>query len=99
VVLFDVQIPEQGEFRFAARLYERFPDTAIILATGGDSIEPPVISLQPGVVVYLAMSFKLRGGAQGRPRWSPVSSDILSRPWEEGRPDRFNRDMATKEQR
>lgn len=36
---------------------ERFPDTAIIPATGGEGNEPPVISLQPGVVVYLAMPF------------------------------------------
>src|SRR6266851_4641438 len=57
VVFCDVQIPEQGEFRLAARLHERFPDTAIILATGGDSNESPVISLQPGVLVYLAMPF------------------------------------------
>jgi DNA-binding NtrC family response regulator len=57
VVLCDVQIPGRGEFRLAARLHERFPDAAIILATGGDSNEPPVISLQPGVVVYLAMPF------------------------------------------
>jgi DNA-binding NtrC family response regulator len=57
VVLCDVQIPEHGELRLAAKLHERFPDAAIILATGGDSHEPPVISLQPGVVVYLAMPF------------------------------------------
>jgi DNA-binding NtrC family response regulator len=56
VVVCDVQIPGQGEFWLAARLHERFPDTAIILATG-DRTEPPVISLQPGVVVYLAMPF------------------------------------------
>ena len=56
VVLCDVQIPEQGEFRLAARLHERFPDTAVILTTG-DSEESPVVSLQPGVVVYLAMPF------------------------------------------
>jgi DNA-binding NtrC family response regulator len=56
VVICDVQMPGLGEFWLAARLHERFPDTAIILATG-DSDVPPVISLQPGVVVYLAMPF------------------------------------------
>jgi DNA-binding NtrC family response regulator len=56
VVFCDVQAPEQGGLWLAARLQERFPDTAIILATG-DSNAPPVISLQPGVVAYLAMPF------------------------------------------
>jgi DNA-binding NtrC family response regulator len=56
VVFCDVQLPGPGEFWLAARLHERFPETAIILATG-DSTAPPVISLQPGVVVYLAMPF------------------------------------------
>jgi len=51
-----------GHGGFASRLaplgsHERFPDTAIILATGGDCNEPPVISFQPGVVMYLAMPF------------------------------------------
>jgi DNA-binding NtrC family response regulator len=56
VVVCDAWIPEQGERGLAARLHERFPDTAIIMATG-DNEGPPVISLQPGVVVYLAMPF------------------------------------------
>src|SRR6266446_9450677 len=56
VVFCDVQIPEHGEFGLAARLHERFPETAIILA-GGDSEVSPLISLQPGVVVYLPMPF------------------------------------------
>jgi two-component system response regulator AdeR len=56
VVFCDVQIPEHDEFGLAARLHERFPDAAIILA-GGDSDVSPLISLQPGVVVYLPMPF------------------------------------------
>jgi DNA-binding NtrC family response regulator len=56
VVLCDVQMPGQGELQLAARLHDRFPETAIILATG-DSDVPPLISLQPSVVVYLAMPF------------------------------------------
>ena len=47
---------DTGGLWLAARLQERFPDTAIILATG-DSNVPPFISLQPGVVIYLAMPF------------------------------------------
>ena len=56
VVVCDAWIPEQGERGLAARLHERFPDTAIIMATS-DNEGLPVISLQPGVVVYLAMPF------------------------------------------
>ena len=47
---------EPRERRVPARLHERFPETAIILA-GGDSDVSPLISLQPGVVVYLPMPF------------------------------------------
>ena len=56
VVFCDVQMPGQSEFQLAARLHDRFPETAIILATG-DSDVPPLITLQPGVAVYLAMPF------------------------------------------
>ena len=56
VVICHAPIPEQGERGLAASLHERFPDTAIIMATG-DNEGPPAISLQPGVMLYLAMPF------------------------------------------
>jgi DNA-binding NtrC family response regulator len=55
VVFCDVQMPGQGGFWLADRLRERFPETAIILATGGNV--PPAISLQVGVVEYLVKPF------------------------------------------
>ena len=56
VVFCDVQMPGQGGFWLAERLRERFPETAIILATGDGNI-PPVISMQTGVVEYLLKPF------------------------------------------
>jgi DNA-binding NtrC family response regulator len=56
VVLCDTQILEQSEFLLAARLHERFPDTAIILATDNSDV-PPAITRQPGMVVCVAMPF------------------------------------------
>src|SRR5271167_1400610 len=56
VVCCDVHMPGHGGVWLADRLHERFPETAIILATGDGNV-PPVISLQRGVVVYLAMPF------------------------------------------
>jgi DNA-binding NtrC family response regulator len=56
VVICDTRISEQGERGFAARLHERFPDTAIIMATRDNEGAPPT-GFQPGVVAYLAMPF------------------------------------------
>ena len=56
VVFCDVLMPGHGGFWLADRLRERFPDTAIILATGDGNI-PPAISLQTGVVEYLVKPF------------------------------------------
>ena len=60
VVFCDVQMPGQGGFWLADRLRERFPETAIILATGDGNI-PPVISMQTGVVEYLLKPFSREG--------------------------------------
>jgi CheY-like chemotaxis protein len=84
VVLCDLQIPEHGEFRLAATLHERFPDTALVLAPAD---MPPVISLQPGVVVYLAMPFgreAVLSAVRLAVRWHHMS--IAGRP-KRGRPD------------
>jgi CheY-like chemotaxis protein len=92
VVFCDVQLPGPGEFWLAARLHERFPETAIILATG-DSTAPPH---QPptGGRGLSGDAVRSRGGAQGRPDWSPVASDVHGRSSQEGRPDRCHRDLA-----
>jgi DNA-binding NtrC family response regulator len=56
VVFCDIQMPGQGGFWLADRLRERFPETAIILATGDGNI-PPAVSMQTGVVEYLLKPF------------------------------------------
>ena len=56
VVFCDVQMPGRGGFWLADRLRERFPGTAIILATGDGNI-PPAVSMQTGVVEYLLKPF------------------------------------------
>jgi DNA-binding NtrC family response regulator len=56
VVFCDVQMPGHGGVWLADRLRERFPESAIILATGDGTI-PPVISMQTGVVEYLLKPF------------------------------------------
>jgi DNA-binding NtrC family response regulator len=60
VVFCDVQMPGRGGFWLADRLRERFPETAIVLATGDGNV-PPVISLKEGVVEYLVKPFSREG--------------------------------------
>src|ERR1700692_2361694 len=61
VVFCDVQMPGQGGFWLADRLRERFPESAIILATG-EGNGPPAISLPVGVVAYLVKLFSRAAG-------------------------------------
>jgi DNA-binding NtrC family response regulator len=56
VVLCDVEMPGQGGLWLAEQLRERFPATAIVLATAVDSI-PPTTSLKSGIVEYLVKPF------------------------------------------
>jgi CheY-like chemotaxis protein len=56
VVLCDVHMPGENGLWLTSQLRERFSETAIVLATS-DRLVPPQISLQPGVVQYLAKPF------------------------------------------
>ena len=58
VVLVDVEMPGRDGLWLVARLRERFPTVAIVLATASNQI-PPVISMQDGVVEYLVKPFEL----------------------------------------
>jgi DNA-binding NtrC family response regulator len=60
VVMCDVEMPGQGGLWLAAEIARRFPSTAIVLATGVDSV-PPVTSMQPSIVEYLVKPFKRDG--------------------------------------
>lgn len=57
VVLCDIEMPGQGGLWLAAQLRERFPHTAIILATAVDTI-PPTTSFQSGIIEYLVKPFE-----------------------------------------
>ena len=56
VVMCDVEMPGHGGLWLAAELGQRFPATAIVLATALDSV-PPTISLKPSIVEYLVKPF------------------------------------------
>jgi CheY-like chemotaxis protein len=56
VVLCDVKMPGQGGLWLAGQLRDRFPATAIVLATASDSV-PPTTSLKPGIIEYLVKPF------------------------------------------
>jgi len=60
IVLCDVQMPGQDGVWLTGQLRTRFPETAIVLATGDRTI-PPRISMQAGVVDYLAKPFTREG--------------------------------------
>ena len=56
IVLCDVRMPGESGLWLTGQLRERFPETAIVLATSDRSISSQV-SMQPGVVEYLAKPF------------------------------------------
>lgn len=56
IVLCDVRMPGETGLWLTGQLRSLFPETAIVLATSDRSV-PPQISLQPGVVEYLAKPF------------------------------------------
>ncbi len=53
IVLCDVRMPGETGLWLTGQLRTQFPETAIVLVTSDRSV-PPQISLQPGVVEYLA---------------------------------------------
>jgi DNA-binding NtrC family response regulator len=60
VVMCDVEMPGQGGLWLAGEIARRFPATAIVLATGVNSV-PPVTSMQPAIVEYLVKPFNRAG--------------------------------------
>ena len=57
VVMCDVEMPGHGGLWLASELGQRFPATAIVLATAVDSV-PPMTSLKPTIVEYLVKPFE-----------------------------------------
>ena len=56
IVLCDVRMPGESGLWLTGQLRSQFPETAVVLVTA-DRRVPPQISLQPGVVEYLAKPF------------------------------------------
>jgi DNA-binding NtrC family response regulator len=56
VVLCDVHLPGESGLWLMGQLRARFPETALVLATSDRTVSPQV-SMQPGVVQYLAKPF------------------------------------------
>ena len=56
VVLCDVHLPGESGLWLMGQLRARFPETALVLATSDRTVSPQ-ISMQPGVVQYLAKPF------------------------------------------
>jgi CheY-like chemotaxis protein len=52
VVMCDLEMPGQGGLWMAMQLRERYPTTAMVLATALDSV-PPTTSFKSGIVEYL----------------------------------------------
>jgi CheY-like chemotaxis protein len=56
VVLCDVMMPGENGLWLAGKIRAQFPATAVVLVTADRTVSPQV-SLQPGVVAYLAKPF------------------------------------------
>ena len=57
VVMCDIEMPGHGGLWLAEQLRERYPQSAMVLATALDSV-PPVTSLKSGIVEYLVKPFE-----------------------------------------
>ena len=57
VMVVDVEMPGHGGIWLAGRVRERFPQTAIVMATGARDVETAVASLRNEVVDYLLKPF------------------------------------------
>jgi DNA-binding NtrC family response regulator len=60
VVMCDIEMPGQGGVWLADQLRERYPTSAMILATALDTI-PPATSFKSGIVEYLVKPFQRDG--------------------------------------
>jgi putative nucleotidyltransferase with HDIG domain len=57
VALCDIRMPGRDGLWLLERLRDRFPDTAVVMATGSHEVGPAVASLRRGVVDYLTKPF------------------------------------------
>jgi putative nucleotidyltransferase with HDIG domain len=96
VALCDIRMPGHDGLWLAERLRDGYPDTAIIMATGVQDVEPAVASLRQGVVDYLTKPFgrdRLREAVWRGVEWHRAARD--SRRWRES----LERDMQSRHAR
>jgi DNA-binding NtrC family response regulator len=91
VVMCDITMPGRDGLWLAGELHKRYPASALILATGLDSV-PPAASMQPGIVEYIVKPFdpkEVRRSVAAAARWhddavkrgpaAPVATDSLDK--------------------
>ena len=75
VALCDIRMPGHDGLWLAERIRQRYPETAVIMATGVQDVGPAVESLRNGVIDYLTKPFgrdRLGEAVSRRPRVAPV---------------------------
>ena len=91
VVMCDITMPGKDGLWLTAELHKLYPMSALILATGLDSV-PPASSMQPGIVEYIVKPFEtidVRRSVAGAVKWhddavtrgpvAPVPADTLDK--------------------
>jgi response regulator RpfG family c-di-GMP phosphodiesterase len=79
VVVCDVRMPGHDGLWLAERLREQYPDTAIIMATGGQDLDAAVASLRLGVLDYLVKPFsreRLRESVERGMDWHQAALEV-----------------------
>ena len=77
VALCDQRMPGRGGEWLIQRIFERFPQVAIVLATG-ESL-PERVSMQPGIAGYLSKPFSrdvVLGAVEDAVAWHHVASSV-----------------------
>ncbi|HVL66088.1 MAG TPA: HD domain-containing phosphohydrolase [Vicinamibacterales bacterium] len=78
VVLCDIRMPGHDGLWLAARVRQRFPETAVIMATGVQDVEASIESMRQGVVDYLTKPFgrdRLRDAVARGVEWHQAAWD------------------------
>ena len=81
VAVCDIRMPGHDGFWLAGQLRQRYPGTAVIMATGALELDPAVTSLRAGVVDYLIKPFgrdQLRQAVQRGLEWHHAAVDTCN---------------------
>jgi response regulator RpfG family c-di-GMP phosphodiesterase len=84
VALCDIRMPGRDGLWLAERIRQRYPETAVIMATGVQDVGPAVESLRQGVIDYLTKPFgrdRLREAVLRGLEWHRAAWDV--RRWRE----------------